>query len=65
MKLYEIKKQSGESVNVEARNEFSAIAKAHSQITGEKASSSSVTWHGLHAECLGHKYNTPVVTWSK
>lgn len=64
MNQYEVTKRSGEVVTVDAKNEFSAVAKAHTQITGEKATSKDVTWHGVHAECKAHKYNKPVLTWS-
>lgn len=64
MNLYEVTKRTGETVNVEAKTEFVAIAKAHKEITGEKATGKKVTWHGLHAECLGHSYNRPVLLWS-
>jgi len=64
-KIYEVTKQNGGIVSVEARNEFVAIAKAHTKLTGEKATSKDVTWHGVHAECKDHRYNKPVVTWSK
>lgn len=61
---YEVTKRSGEVVSVEAKNEFVAVAKAHTCITGEKATSKDVSWHGLHAECKGCSYNKPVMTWS-
>jgi transcriptional regulator with GAF, ATPase, and Fis domain len=61
---YEVTKRSGEVVSVEAKNEFVAVAKAHMLITGEKATSKDVTWHGVHAECKGYSYNKPVMTWS-
>jgi hypothetical protein len=64
-KVYEVTKSSGEVATIEARSEFSAIAKAHKQIVGERAMSSDVTWHGTHAECKRHGYRRPVVVWER
>ena len=64
MNTYEVTKRTGEVVSVEAKNEFVAVAKAHTLITREKATRKDVTWHGLHAECKSHEYNKPVMTWS-
>jgi hypothetical protein len=64
-KVYEVTKSSGEVATIEARSEFSAIAKAHKQMVGERAMSSDVTWHGLHCECKGHCYRKPVVVWER
>lgn len=63
-KIYEVTKRTGEVVSIEARNEYVAVAKAHKQITGERATSKDVTWHGMHVECRDHTYNKPVLTWS-
>ncbi len=64
-KVYEVTKSSGELAKVEARSELSAVAKAHKQIVGSRATSKDVTWHGLHAECKGHCYRKPVVIWER
>jgi hypothetical protein len=63
-KIYEVTNAAGQIATVEARSEFSAIAKAHKQIVGNRAASTEVTWHGLHAECKGHCYRKPVVVWA-
>ena len=64
-RVYKVTKSSGEVATIEARSEFSAIAKAHKQMVGERAMSSDVTWHGTHAECKGHCYRKPVVAWER
>ena len=63
-KVYEVANAAGQIATVEARSEFSAIAKAHRKIVGGSATSADVTWHGLHAECKGHNYRKPVVIWA-
>jgi hypothetical protein len=61
MNGYEVRSRKGIRVRVEARNPFSAISKAHQAITGERATSKDVTWHGTHAECKGQRYGKPVL----
>lgn len=52
---------SGKSFEVTARNEWSAVAKAHAILTGKKSSGSQVTWHGTHCEVSGAgRYSRPV-----
>ena len=51
MNTYEVTSQiSGKSVFVEARNENSAVKKAHIALGGKAG---AVTWHGMHAEVGG------------
>lgn len=65
MKVYKVQKYTGETVSVEATTKSVAVAKAHKLITGQKASSKDVTWNGVHWECKGLRYNTPIVVWAK
>ena len=61
MTTYEVSEQKHDrkTVTVKARNEFSAVKKAHEHITGKKATA-AVTWHGVYAEIDGAKYNKPI-----
>jgi hypothetical protein len=63
---YEVseQKQNGQTVTVDAKDQFSAVKKAHEAITGKKTTA-KVLWHGVHAEIEGCKYNVPVLVWRK
>lgn len=62
MKTYEVSehKHHRQTVTVTARDEFSAVKKAHQQITGKKTRS-KVLWDGLAAQIDGARYNRPVL----
>lgn len=62
MKTYEVSehKTDRHTVTVDARDEWSAVRKAHGQITGRR-SRGLVMWNGLVASIDGVEYNKPVV----
>jgi len=66
MKTYEVSehKNNGQTVTVDAANEFSAVKKAHEAITGKKTAE-KVLWNGITAEIDGCLYNVPVLVWQK
>jgi len=52
---------TGKKVRVAAASDFSAVAKAHRELTGQRVSGSKVTWHGTHCEVDGKgRYAKPV-----
>ena len=61
MKMYSVMATNSEvdPLVVEARNEWSAVKKAHEKRFG-KRSRGKVTWHGTHAEIDGYRYMRPV-----
>jgi len=64
MNNYEVSEQrsQGRTITVEARDQFSAVKKAHEKIIGKKTKE-KVLWHGMHAEIDACRYNAPVLVW--
>ena len=59
MKRYEVRcRTNGETYEVEARDEYSAVRKAARRVVNRRRVG-PVTWHGVHAECEGQRFNKP------
>ena len=61
--LYRVKPISGEPIEVEASDEWVAIAKVHRILTKQRVSARDVQWHGTEATCRDRSYCRPVVIW--
>jgi hypothetical protein len=64
MDRYQVTTPDGDVVAVDATSAYRAVAKAHKQLTGERATATEVTWHGVYALCKNRRYNKPVIIWS-
>ncbi|TXH51886.1 MAG: hypothetical protein E6Q97_17560 [Desulfurellales bacterium] len=60
-KLYRVQPISGDSLEVRAKNEWVAIAKAHRLLTRKHVTAGDVRWNGVEAWVGGRSYCKPVI----